>query len=236
MSGETSASAASETATAIEVDRIGRRNPKSDGWLIHDVSLTVAFGDRLGLVGPSGAGKTVLLRALAALDPLDAGSIRWRGHVVRGDAVPAFRNQVIYLHQRPALFAGSVLDNLRAPFLLGAHCARGFDRERVVDLLASLGRPDTFLSKSSRDLSGGERQIAALVRALQLEPAVLLLDEPAASLDPDSAAALEQLLERWLAARAGERALVWAGHDRDQTRRMTARRINLCSGRLEAET
>ena len=64
---------------AIEAVGIGRRNPKADGWLIRDVSLTLNLGDRLGVLGPSGAGKTVLLRAMALLDPLDAGSIRWQG-------------------------------------------------------------------------------------------------------------------------------------------------------------
>lgn len=97
---------------AIEVIGIGRRDPKTDGWLIRDVSFAVNSGERLGILGPSGAGKTVLLRALAILDPLDAGTILWKGQSVRGDAVPAFRKQVIYLHQRPSLFEGSVEENL----------------------------------------------------------------------------------------------------------------------------
>jgi putative ABC transport system ATP-binding protein len=220
---------------AIEAVGLGRRNPKADGWLIRDVSLTLNPGDRLGVLGPSGAGKTVLLRALARLDPLDSGSIRWRGRVVAGEAVPSYRARVIYLHQRPALLDGSVADNLRLPFALEAHRGRRFDPDRVVDLLGRLGRDRAFLEKASRDLSGGEAQIVGLLRALQLDPAALLLDEPTASLDPGTARAVEGLLDGWLTAQPDGRALVWVSHDRDQAHRMTSRRLFLRAGRLEHE-
>jgi putative ABC transport system ATP-binding protein len=220
---------------AVAAIGIGRRDPKSDGWLIRDVNMAVHYGDRLGIVGSSGAGKTVLLRALAMLDPIDAGEILWNGQSVRGDAVPAYRKQVIYLHQRPALYEGSVEDNLRYPFTLKGHRSKAFDRSRAVDLLAALGRDAGFLAKSSRDLSGGEAQIVALIRAIQLEPSVLLLDEPTASLDPGTAKALEAMIDRWLSDKTGERALVWVSHDREQTLRMTAQTIALHSGGVIVE-
>jgi putative ABC transport system ATP-binding protein len=216
----------------IEVINIGRRDPKTEGWLIRDVSFAVNPGDRLGILGPSGAGKTVLLRALAMLDPLDVGTIRWNGQSIRGDAVPAYRKQVIYLHQRPALFEGTVEDNLRYPYALKVHHGKEFDRGRAIDFLASVGRDAAFLSKSSRDLSGGEAQIVAFARAIQLDPCVLLLDEPTAALDRPTVLGLEAVINRWQAERPGERALVWVGHDPEQTQRMTARRIALAAGRL----
>ena len=76
----------------------------------------------------------------------------------------------------------------------------------MLELLDALARPAAFLGRSSRDLSGGEAQIVALVRAIQLDPAVLLLDEPTASLDQVTAGAVEGLLDRWFAAGAGRRA------------------------------
>src|SRR5205807_6803377 len=136
-------------------------------------------------------------RALAWLDRLDEGEIRWRSQPLRGDLIPAYRSRVIYLHQRPALFEGTVEDNLRLPFSLKAHRAGRFDRARAVARLAGLGRDPSFLDKSHRDLSGGEAQITALVRALQLDPDVLLLDEPTAALDGTAARAVERLLEHW---------------------------------------
>ncbi len=221
-------------ATIIQVDRISRRNPKSDGWLIKDVSLTLAPGDRLGLVGPSGAGKTVLLRALALLDPLDSGTILWQGRAECGEGVPRYRTRVIYLHQRPALFEGTVEDNLRLPFGLSAHRDREFDRRRALELLAVLGRDEEFLSKPSRRLSGGEGQLVALVRALQLDPTILLLDEPTASLDSTASGGVENVLESWLAHESG-RAFVWVSHDQEQTERLTRRKIRLRAGCLEPE-
>ena len=147
---------------ALNVIKIGRRDPKTEEWLIRDVTFSVNFGDRLGVLGPSGAGKTVLLRALALLDPLDTGTVLFQGQVVGGDEVPRYRSQVIYLHQKPALQEGTVEDNLRLPFALKTHRERRFDRGLTAELLASLGRDTAFLDKSSRDLSGGEAQIVAL--------------------------------------------------------------------------
>jgi putative ABC transport system ATP-binding protein len=221
---------------ALSVIKIGRRDPKTEYWLIRDVTFSVEFGDRLGILGPSGAGKTVLLRALALLDPLDIGTISYEGRLVFGDQVPRYRSRVIYLHQKPALHEGTVEENLRQPFTLKVHRERCFDRGRATDLLASLGRDPKFLEKSSRDLSGGEAQIVALVRAIQLEPTMLLLDEPTASLDPETAKAVEAMLDHWMDTRANERVLLWVGHDRDQTLRMTEQTISLKSGRLDPES
>ena len=221
-------------ASIIQVDCVGRRNPKGEGWLIQNVSLSICSGDRLGVLGPSGSGKTVLLRVLALLDPIDTGAILWHGGPVHGDAVPSYRRQVIYLHQRPALFDGTVEDNLRLPFALQAHRDREFNRSRALELLDGVGRDDEFLTKPSKRLSGGEAQLVALVRALELEPTVLLLDEPTASLDPATGRSVERLLESWLSQAAG-RAFVWVSHDREQTGRMTTRQIRLRAGREAPE-
>ena len=220
---------------AVAVRGIGRRDPKSEGWLIRHVRFGVNLGMRLALLGPTGAGKTVLLRAMALLDPLDEGTIEWQGRAVVGDSVPRYRKQVVYLHQRPALLDGSVEDNLRHPFTLKVHQDRRFDRSRVLTLLDGLGRGVAFLEKSSRDLSGGEAQIVALVRAVQLDPAILLLDEPTASLDQVTAQAVEGLLDGWFAAGHVQRALVWVSHDLDQAHRVTTERLTMRSGRLEPE-
>jgi putative ABC transport system ATP-binding protein len=154
------------------------------------------------------------------------------GQPVRNEAVPSFRSAVLYLHQRPALFEGSVETNLRHPFLLKAHRKRCFDRARIVDLLEGLVRDESFLEKSHRDLSGGEGQIVALLRALQLDPTVLLLDEPTASLDAEAVRAIEGLLSRWYAEGAGRRACLWVTHDSEQAERVADQILCLRAGRI----
>ncbi|AGA25169.1 ABC transporter ATP-binding protein [Singulisphaera acidiphila] len=219
----------------LQAQGIGRRDPGTGGWLLRGVDLTIQPGDRLAVVGSSGAGKTVLLRALAMLDPLDEGAILWQGDPVSGERVPAFRAQVLYLHQRPALFDGSVAANLRLPYALKTHRGARYDDERVLEFLDALGRDRLFLEKAHHDLSGGEGQIVALIRGLQLDPAVLLLDEATSSLDRATARMAEALLERWYAEGAGKRALVWVTHDPEQAHRVAARNLNIQAGQIAPE-
>ncbi len=214
---------------------LGRRKPGGEDWLLRGVCVAVRPGDRLALTGPSGSGKTVLLRALALLDAHDEGSIEWNGRSLIGEAIPAFRKQVVYLHQRPALFQGTVEDNLRYPFTLKSHRGQRFERERVTCILETLNRDDAFLEKSSSDLSGGEAQIVALIRCLQLDPVMLLLDEPTASLDNATAKSAEELLYRWQYEASGERGFIWVTHDLEQAKRMSARRLQMHLGEIETE-
>jgi putative ABC transport system ATP-binding protein len=214
---------------------ISRRRPGSGDWLLRGNCLEVSPGERLAIIGPSGAGKTVLLRAIAMLDPIEEGTIHLRGRPIPRDAVPVYRSEVVYLHQRPALLDGSVATNLEHPYSLEVHRTKRYDRERIVSLLVGLGRDEAFLDKSSRDLSGGEAQIVALLRAIQLNPAVLLLDEPTASLDHGAACAIEGLIGRWLEEDSKDRAVVWISHDRTQAQRVGTRSLTMQSGRLGPE-
>ena len=79
-----------QNITLLEARNLGRRRPGGSGWLLNDVSLAIDAGDILSLGGASGAGKTLLLRAIALLDPIDHGEVRWLGRRVRGDAAPPF--------------------------------------------------------------------------------------------------------------------------------------------------
>jgi putative ABC transport system ATP-binding protein len=215
----------------VEAHAIGRRHPDGKNWLLEQVSLRLEPGERLAVCGPSGSGKTLLLRALALLDPIDQGQLLWLGRPVHRLRVPEFRSQVMYLHQRPAFFEDQVEAALQAPLLLRVHRHRPFDRDRVVAWLAQLGRDASFLTKAMRSLSGGELQILALVRALSLEPTVLLLDEPTAALDELTARAVEQLLADWVAQRPS-RSLVWVSHDAGVQQRAAQRSVRIEAGRI----
>ena len=199
------------------------------------VSVEVHAGDRVAVTGSSGAGKTLLLRALSLLDPIDEGEVLWNDRPISNRQVNAFRSQIVYLHQRPSLPEGSVEDVLRSPFLLLVHRQQQFDRDRLLDWLTALGRDARFLTKWSGDLSGGEAQIVALLRAMQLDPAVLLLDEPTAAMDATTRQAAERLVEDWVAEAADRRATVWVSHDPAQAGRAAQRVIKLGDGQLVEE-
>ena len=145
--------------------------------------------------------------------------------------MPEYRRRVAYLHQRPVLFDGSVEDNLRRVFRLRAHRSRRFDRERVLGWLDRLGRDADFLARPASTLSGGEQQLAALLRTLQLGPQVVLLDEATASLDPQAVAAVESLIAAWKAEDSG-RATIWTSHDPAQIGRLADRIVALRAGRV----
>jgi putative ABC transport system ATP-binding protein len=220
------------TGVLLEARSIGRFARESQNWLLREVSLAVCGGDRLAIFGPTGSGKTLLLRSLSLLDSTDEGQLLWlNGPVVPG-SVPDFRRHVIYLHQRPALIEGTVEENLRLPFSFAIHAHEEFDRNWVLATLGKVERGADFLVRSWRDLSGGEAQIVALVRALQLHPTVLLLDEPTASLDATAAQAIEQLVSQWHQQSNGGRAVVWVTHDREQSSRVANRFVWMDSGRL----
>lgn len=215
----------------IEARGLGRRSSSST-WLLLDISLDIGAGERVAVVGATGAGKTLLLRSLALLDPLDAGTVLWEGQPVLPHSVPLYRSRVVYLHQRPALPLSTVEDCLRQPFTLNVHACKRFGRPRIVDYLRTIGRDESFLQKASRDLSGGERQITALIRAIQLDPCVLLLDEPTAALDADGVKAAEDLVSRWLAERTTNRAVIWVSHGSEQVQRVADRIVRIEAGRL----
>ena len=204
---------------AFEID--GRR-------LWRELDLSLQPGERLGITGPSGSGKTLLLRTLAGLEPLQHGELEFRGRALADWSMPKYRAGVAYLAQRPSLREGSVEATLRAPFGFGVRRGVAYPVERAQSLLSTLWRDADFLRQRAERLSGGEAQIVALLRALLVEPQILLLDEPTASLDAATVEAVEQLVTLWLAA-DGKRSYIWTSHDASQLARSTDRRLSLAS-------
>jgi putative ABC transport system ATP-binding protein len=208
----------------LSVQNLGRQ---IDGrWIWQEISFSVNPGDRLAVVGASGTGKSLLLRAIAALDPVQAGEIWFAGRALRDWSIPQYRAQVIYLHQRPALPEGSIEAALCQVYRFASHRQATYDRDRILFYLKHLGRSPQFLEQSTRTLSGGESQIAAFLRALQLSPQLLLLDEPTASLDPETAQQIEALVMAWQ-AEDPQRAYLWTSHAPEQIQRVTERAIAL---------
>jgi len=208
----------------LSVEKLGRQ--LQNRWLWRSVSFELWPGESLAVVGPSGAGKSLLLRSLAGLDPIQEGQIIFKGQPLEKWFMPGYRAQVIYLHQRPALLEGTVESNLQYVYKLSVHRQQGYDRKRILDYIELLGQSADFLRRPSATLSGGEAQIVAFLRALQLSPCVLLLDEPTASLDSQTAQRLEKLVEAWQSEDPC-RSYLWTSHYREQLERVTKSQITL---------
>lgn len=196
--------------------------------LWRDIGLELHAGESLAVTGPSGTGKTLLLRTLAGLRSAERGQVWCAGKPLADWWMPEFRAHVVYLAQRPALPDGNVREALAAPFALRVHRGQHFDEARAVHCCGELGLPPTFLEQATDDLSGGEMQVAALVRALLIEPSVLLLDEPTAALDPERTRRVEALLHTWRTG-APPRACIWVSHDAAQIERVSQRTLALAA-------
>ena len=204
----------------------GLRRTVEGRVLYDDLSFTLAPGERVAVRGPSGSGKTLLLRSLAGLEPLEAGRIALLGIEQSGWSMPAYRHRLMLLPQRPSLPEGPVDRALAAPFAFRTHAGRHYDPSAASAYLERVGRTAAFLEKDTGRLSGGEQQLTALLRVLLLEPQILLLDEPTASLDADTAGAVEALVAAWL-ERADDRAFLWTSHDPAQIERVSSRSVQV---------
>ena len=215
----------------IETRALTRSDERRQVPLLQPTDLRLNAGDRVSITGASGSGKSVLLRALALLDAPSAGQILWNQQPIANAQIPHYRSHVSYVSQRPALIEGTVEDNLRFPFSLKTLRKRRFDLHTVTTLLGYAGKAPEFLAKNAGDLSGGESQVVSLIRTLQLNPQVLLLDEPTAALDPTSSREVEALIDAWHAGDPS-RACIWVSHDLDQARRMSTIHLHMSAGVL----
>ncbi len=202
-----------------------------DGRCVLDLSrLEIGRGKVLAVVGPSGAGKSTLLRLLNFLEPPDGGSITFQGYRIGRGPVPLpLRRQVTTVFQRPALLSTSVVGNVVYGLRL-----RGMrdGRERTQAVLQRLGLAELARTPAHK-LSGGEAQRVALARAIILSPAVLLLDEPTANLDPYNVGLIEEVV-REMNRREGT-TVVWVTHNILQARRVADRVLLLLNGRAVEE-
>ena len=177
--------------------------------ILDHITQRIAAGAPTVLIGPNGAGKTTLLRVIMGLVRPDSGSVTWGSH----NDPSQVRRAIVF--QRPVMLRRSAAANI--VYALGAAgVPRAEQSQRIADLLSLVGLKELG-ARPARKLSGGEQQRLALARALARDPAVLLLDETTASLDPAATKSIEDVI-RAVAERGVK--VVMSTHDLGQARRL----------------
>lgn len=178
-------------------------------------SFEVKSGECVAIVGPSGAGKTLLLRAIADLD-MSVGEVEANGLTRSRTAAPTWRANVMYVPAESGWWMDTVGDH--------------FDPvDRAMPILASLLLPADCVNWPVAQLSTGEKQRLALARAVNLRPIALLLDEPTASLDHKSAETVEELILQQLAEGV---SIVLVTHDAEQAKRLASQILRMDQGHI----
>ncbi len=215
---------------SIELRGITKRF--GDFVAVDDVDLEVGTGELVALLGPSGSGKTTLLRIIAGLEAPDAGSVAFHGR--DATATHVRERRVGFVFQHYALFGHmTIFENVAFGLRVRPRASRGSEQEirdrvrRLLDLVQLRFLEDRF----PHQLSGGQRQRVALVRALAVEPRVLLLDEPFGALD----ARVRQDLRRWLRRLHDEARVtsVFVTHDQQEALEVADRVVVTNAGRIE---
>lgn len=192
------------TAGPIVVDNVSFRYADTGPWVLRDVSLTITPGERLALVGPTGAGKSTLAKIIARLYDPNAGRVTFGDVDLRDSTLKSLRRRICVVPQEGFLFNGTIRDNVRIA-KEGATDAEVDDALRAVGVfdrfsLLPAGLETEVRERGSR-LSAGEKQLVSLARAALADPALLVLDEATSSLDPGTELLVEEALERLMAGR-----------------------------------
>lgn len=212
----------------------GLLKPRPTRPALRDVSLSVASGDSIGLVGGSGAGKSTILRILLALEKPDAGTVTFNHTpMVPGSASSLrwYRREVQYVPQNPAasLHPGMnverlLLEPLRQLRIGGDH------RRMVLNALERVDLDPGLLMRRPRELSGGQNQRVAIARALVTSPSILLADEPVSGLDLPLRNTVLALMEHLV--HRDKLGLLFVSHDLAAVARLCSRTLILSGGRI----
>jgi len=197
--------------------------------LFGGLSFDISEGELVTLTGPSGSGKSTLLKCLNRLVTPGSGTIMLRGVDISLCDPSVVRRYITYVGQIPAMFPGTVAENLSYPFSFKAN--RDLAIPDFGEILREVGLSSAYCEKEASKLSGGEQQRVAIARSLSLSPRILLLDEPTASLDEKAKFVLEELIVRL--NRELSMTIIVVTHDIEQAGRLSGRK--LCIGEAGPE-
>lgn len=203
--GEIDNPVALPTAGDVVVDKVTFTYAGANRPALSDVSVTLAAGTRLALVGPTGAGKSTLAKLMARLYDPQEGTVSFGGVNLKHASLEDLRRRIVVIPQEGFLFDGSVRDNLliAKPDATEEELLLALDKIGLRTRFEALPEGlDTQVRERGSRLSAGERQLVALARAALIDPAVLVLDEATSNLDPGTEMLVEAALERLMTGRS----------------------------------
>ncbi|MGK7875680.1 MAG: ATP-binding cassette domain-containing protein [Xenococcaceae cyanobacterium] len=217
----------------MELQQVSLAASVGSSYLLQDISFAVFPGDRLTIIGPSGAGKTSLLRLLNRLNEPTAGSIHLENQQLSQIPVRQLRQQVVLVLQEPKLLGMTVQEALAYPLLL-QQLPNQEIQQRVETWRSRLHIPEDWLERNELQLSLGQRQLVAIARALVMQPKILLLDEPTSALDAGSASHLLEVLT--LLVTSGKTTILMVNHQLELAQQFANRVLYLQKGQLLEDT
>lgn len=224
--------AARASGPIFQVERLSLSYPGRRGQptapILHDVTVAVERGGALTLVGPSGSGKSSLLRCLNRLEEPTAGTVRFDGRSITEWDPRELRRRAALVLQTPVLFAGTVRENL---CIRAAGMTLDVSDGRLRETLGEVGLDADMLDREAGTLSGGEKQRVTIARALVRDPQALLLDEPTSALDPPNATLVVETISRLRQAR--QLSIVAVTHSPELVRRLGGSLLYLVKGHVQ---
>lgn len=197
--------------------------------LNQDINFEVFTGDRIAIIGPSGAGKTSLLRLLNRLNEATSGTIYLENRDIRTIPIVALRQQVTLLLQEPKLLGMTVREAITYPLIL-RKLPQDVRQEKLHYWIERLHISEEWLERTEVQLSVGQRQLVAIARALVIEPKILLLDEPTSALDAGRASHLLQVLIQL--ADEGKVTILMTNHQLEIAQQFCTRVLYLHQGKI----
>ncbi|MEC0230693.1 ABC transporter ATP-binding protein [Paenibacillus alba] len=210
------------------IEHLHKKHPNGgEAPLFDHISAEVSPQDRVIILGPSGQGKSTLLRVMAALESKDGGQLILHGKQTVDWGPTEWRKRVCYVPQQPTMLPATIKDNLA---IVSKLHQTTFDQQAAESLMDQVGLGDLDWSQKAAELSGGQKQRVQLVRSMLLKSDILLLDEATSALDSQSKQAVEATLMKWHHEQG--KGIIWVTHEQEQARRIGNRFWHLDSGVL----
>lgn len=209
----------------IRLENIGFNVSNRD--ILTNINFSVKEGQIVTITGPSGGGKSTLLKLIGLLNSPTSGTIQYLGKNIFEYEPTEYRKEVSYFFQNAVLFDDTVRDNLAFPAKIREI---EFDESRAIEGLKLVQLPSTYLDKPIQDLSGGEKQRVALIRNLMYPPKVLLMDEVTSSLDKENREIVVSFIRRL--NEEENVTVLWVTHNQDEID-ASSEIITINNGKLE---